>query len=76
MSQEGQAAENLGRRFSRMFQALENSGAPHWSDKVELIGMEGCRGGGAWLRFGMPFIEPKIPFFSAREGSGDKGLQF
>jgi len=45
ISQEGQAAENLVKRFSRkaisrLFQALENSGAPYWSDKpVELIGM-------------------------------------
>jgi len=76
ISQEGQTAENLVKRFSRIFQALEKFGVPYWSDKVELIGMEGCRGGGAWLRFGMPFFEPKIQFVAAREGISDKGFQF
>lgn len=81
ISQEEQTAENLVKRFSRkaisrLLQALENSGVPYWSDKVELIGMEGCRGGGAWLRFGMPFFEPKIQFVAARERMSDKGFQF
>jgi hypothetical protein len=39
ISQEGQAVENLVKRFSRIFQALEKFGVPYWLDKVELIGM-------------------------------------